>query len=43
MKKSLLILLVAGLFTSACASYSCPTYSKAPAKKEQRTEKTQHI
>lgn len=33
MKKSLLALIVFAAFTVAsCASYTCPTYSKAPAK-----------
>ncbi|MFN5431601.1 MAG: hypothetical protein ACK498_12760 [Cyclobacteriaceae bacterium] len=35
MKKStLLMVVVVTLFVSACSSYTCPTYSKAPQTKE---------
>ncbi len=34
MKKSVLLLILAGaLMVSACSTYTCPTYSKAPAHK----------
>ncbi len=37
MKKSVLVLFALALFISSCASYTCPTYTKAP--EPEKTEK----
>ncbi len=37
MKKSIAILiLVVAVMVSACSTYTCPTYSKAPAQKTSK-------
>ncbi len=40
MKKSVAVLiLVVAVMLSACSTYTCPTYSKAPAPKAQKETK----
>jgi len=39
MKKSMLVLIVGGFLVSACSSYTCPTYTKAPEKEVKKLEK----
>jgi PBP1b-binding outer membrane lipoprotein LpoB len=44
MKKSLLALVIFAAFTLAsCASYTCPTYGKAPAKTKPVASQTTKI
>lgn len=43
MKKSVVILLALGLVVSACSTYTCPTYTKAPVKKEKAASAEQKI
>ncbi|CAN5412431.1 hypothetical protein BH09BAC3_BH09BAC3_05080 [soil metagenome] len=33
-KTATLVILAAAIVLSSCSSYTCPTYSKAPQKKE---------
>jgi hypothetical protein len=37
MRKSVLVLFALALVVSSCATYTCPTYTKAPEK--EKTEK----
>lgn len=35
MKRSIVVIFAIALFTSACATYTCPTYAKEPAKEKK--------
>lgn len=45
MKKSILVLVIASVFASACSSYTCPTYAKKTDKKElkEQTNESERI
>lgn len=42
MRKSVLVLFAMALLMSSCATYTCPTYSKAP-EKEKTEQDINHL
>lgn len=41
MKRFLAVLMLSGMFFSACSTYTCPTYTKAPVEKESKAGVTE--
>ena len=43
MRKSVLVLFAMALLMSSCATYTCPTYSKAAPEKEKTEKDINHL